>query len=70
MTLGEFSTLFQMVLLASLEALRKVLKHLCTHHREVRLNNLKVPSHIDFLRKVVLGTWAGKGVTPYIPIKQ
>ena len=35
MTLGEFNTLFQMVLLASLEAHRMVLKHLCTHHREV-----------------------------------
>ena len=35
MTLGEFNTLFQMVLLASLGSHRKVLKHLCTHHREV-----------------------------------
>ena len=36
MTLGEFNTLFQMVLVASLGSHRKVLNDLCTHHREVR----------------------------------
>ena len=58
MTLGEFNTIFQMVLVASLGSHRKVVNDLCTHHREVhRTRHAAAPVgpeiRVEVLRQLV-----------------